>query len=298
MVRLSMEMPGTSPAARRMSRAHGGGHGVDAKARSCHLFLQRGRDRLVIGKRQNRSPTIWPVSWPLPAMSSTSPRLQFSDAARIAWARSPISAAPGAAARMAARMAAGFSLRGLSSVTMTLSAFSAAMPPISGRLPVAVAAGAEHHDQLAGGIGPQRVERLRQRVGLVRIVDEDRRAILPTSSSRPLAPQVSSAAKTPPVTPVAMASPAATARSRSESADQRQLDRIVRPSGRARSACAKPSIAVLRARYRSPSTPTVRNFRPRLRGASTTCRIAIVGIDHRGAPGAISSSNSRSFAAR
>ncbi len=39
------------------------------------------------------------------------------------------------AARIAARIAAGFSLRGLSSVTITLSAFSAAIAPISGRLP-------------------------------------------------------------------------------------------------------------------------------------------------------------------
>ncbi len=41
----------------------------------------------------------------------------------------------GRRARIAARIAAGFSLRGLSSVTMTRSAFSAAIAPMSGRLP-------------------------------------------------------------------------------------------------------------------------------------------------------------------
>src|SRR5437867_1640414 len=46
--------------------------------------------------------------------------------ALIASARSPMSVAPFASARMAARMFCGFSLRGLSSVTMTSSAFAAA----------------------------------------------------------------------------------------------------------------------------------------------------------------------------
>ena len=46
--------------------------------------------------------------------------------------------------------------------------------PLAG---VAVAAGAEHHDQPPRRVGPQRLERLRQRVGLVGVVDEDRRAV-------------------------------------------------------------------------------------------------------------------------
>ena len=50
-------------------------------------------------------------------------------------ARSPISRAPGAPFRISARIAAGSSERGLSSVTMTTSAFSTAMRPMSGRLP-------------------------------------------------------------------------------------------------------------------------------------------------------------------
>lgn len=52
--------------------------------------------------------------------------------------RSAISTAPGAAARMDARMVEGGSERGLSSVTITTSAFSAAMAPISGRLPLSL----------------------------------------------------------------------------------------------------------------------------------------------------------------
>jgi len=42
---------------------------------------------------------------------------------------------------------------------------------------VTVAAGAEHHDEPALRVRPQRLQRLRQRVGLVGVVDEDRRAV-------------------------------------------------------------------------------------------------------------------------
>src|SRR5437588_1603512 len=80
-------------------------------------------------------PTIWPVSWPLPAISNTSPERKAAIDALIASRRSPISTAPGAARRIAARMAAGSSLRGLSSVTITRSASRAAIAPIIGRLP-------------------------------------------------------------------------------------------------------------------------------------------------------------------
>ena len=67
----------------------------------------------------------------------------------------------------------GFSLRGLSSVTMTTSAFSTAMRAHDRPLAlVAVAAAAEHADELAGGERAQRVERGGQRLGLVRVVDD------------------------------------------------------------------------------------------------------------------------------
>ena len=65
---------------------------------------------------------------------------------------------PGQAARIARRIAAGSSLRGLSSVTKTRSASAAAISPIIGRLPrIAIAAAAEHHDEAARGVRAQRV---------------------------------------------------------------------------------------------------------------------------------------------
>src|SRR6185437_5909360 len=42
---------------------------------------------------------------------------------------------------------------------------------------VAVAAGAEYDDELSAGVGTQGLQRLRHRVRLVRVIDEDRRAI-------------------------------------------------------------------------------------------------------------------------
>ena len=95
------------------------------------------------------SPMIWPVSWPLPAISSTSPGASSRNRARgspRAGRRSRSRRAR--AARIAARIAAGSSLRGLSSVTMTRSALRggdrAHQRPLAG---VAVAAAAEHHDE-------------------------------------------------------------------------------------------------------------------------------------------------------
>ena len=119
------------------------------------------------------SPTIWPVSWPLPATTSTSPVSSMATAARMASARSPISSRRGAAARIAARIVAGSSLRGLSSVTMTTSASLvgdlAHQWALAG---VAIAAAAEHHHQPPAHEWAQRRERRLQRVGLVRVIDE------------------------------------------------------------------------------------------------------------------------------
>ena len=118
---------------------------------------------------------------------------------RMASARSPISVAPLASAKnggadrgrlLAARIVVG------DDDAVGILSRDAAHDRAFAR--VAVAAGAEHHDQFAFGIGPQRLQRLRQRVRLVRVVDEDRRAVVvPASSSRPLAPcSFSSAANT------------------------------------------------------------------------------------------------------
>jgi len=42
---------------------------------------------------------------------------------------------------------------------------------------IAVATAAENHDQLSGRIRAQRLDRLLQGVGLMRVIDEDRRAV-------------------------------------------------------------------------------------------------------------------------
>src|SRR3974390_485843 len=115
-------------------RTHRRGHGIDSPERS-HSAPKAARTASWSENGNIRSPTIWPVSWPLPAISSTSPSFRRLTAVRIASPRSPISSAPRAAARIPRRIAAGFSLRGLSSVTITWSAFSTAILPMIGRLP-------------------------------------------------------------------------------------------------------------------------------------------------------------------
>ena len=50
---------------------------------------------------------------------------------------------------------------------------------------IAIAAGAENDDKFAARRGPQRVEGFGERVGLVRIVDEDRRAVLHAGKIKP-----------------------------------------------------------------------------------------------------------------
>jgi hypothetical protein len=83
-------------------------------------------------------------------------------------------------------MTPAFSLRGLSSVTMTLSAFSAAMRAHDRAFAgIAVAAGTEHHHQFAAGIGPQRLERLGQRVRLVGVIDKYGSAVVGADMLQP-----------------------------------------------------------------------------------------------------------------
>src|SRR4029077_5686090 len=117
-----------------------------------------------------RSPMIWPVSWPLPAMSKISPARNSAIARRIASRRSPISVAPGAAAMIAARIAAGASPRGMSAVTITPAALAAGIVvgddhPVGfgggdgahqGSLAtIAIATRAEHDDESTGHVGTQ-----------------------------------------------------------------------------------------------------------------------------------------------
>ncbi len=91
-------------------------------ARSCRL--RQSLARLVrVAEGEHRVADDLPDFVALARRSSARrPSFSIATPARIASARSPISSAPGAAARIAARIAAGFSERGLSSVTITTSA--------------------------------------------------------------------------------------------------------------------------------------------------------------------------------
>ena len=83
----------------------------------------------------------------------------------------------GAPASMARRIAAGSSLRGLSSVTMTTSLKSRGdRAHVRALALVAVAAGAEHSDQAALDVRAERGDRGFDRIGGVGIIDIDRRA--------------------------------------------------------------------------------------------------------------------------
>ena len=126
---------------------------------------------------------IWSFSWPLPAISRTSPASAAAGADRLAAVADLARARR--AAMISARIVAASSVRGLSSVTITRSASSRRDRAHHRALAlVAIAAAAEHDDKLALRIGPQRRQRLLERIRLVRIVDEDRRA----ARARPPAP--------------------------------------------------------------------------------------------------------------
>jgi hypothetical protein len=118
---------------------------IEGRNRDACLFEHHRRDR-------HRPPTIWPVSWPLPAISSASPgsrarRLHARSPRRDLRPRSP----RGRPHDFGADDGDGSSLRGLSSVTMTTSAFSP--PPAAHQRalqPVAVAARAERRTTING----------------------------------------------------------------------------------------------------------------------------------------------------
>ena len=122
-----------------------------------------------------RSPTIWPVSWPLPA--TTARRLAAARGPRCGWPRRGrrSRARPARAARISARIAAGLLAArivvGDDHDVGLLGRDRAHDRPLAA---VAVAAAAEHADEPARGEGAQRVEHMRQRVGLVGVVDDAR----------------------------------------------------------------------------------------------------------------------------
>ena len=129
-------------------------------------------------RARTRSPIVCVVSWPLPAISTTSPRRRPRKARAMAVRRSGstsrrVGAPAGTPDSTAAMMAAGSSLRGLSEVTTATSARAgrggAHGRPLGG---VAVAAAAEHHEHPAcGGLAGRR-QGLGQAVGRVGVVDD------------------------------------------------------------------------------------------------------------------------------
>jgi hypothetical protein len=199
---------------------------------------------------------------------SSGPASAIAARDRLAAAR-PTSRAPGAPSRIARRIAAGSSLRGLSSVTIDHVGEPRRDRAHLGALAgVAVAAGAEDDDQPALGVRPERLDRRLDRVGRVRIIDIDRRA--GAGDHRPLEPAAH------------RLDPAEIGERRRDlaaggddeagggqrigrliGADQRQVTRGASPrprssvSGRAGSARASTNFSV------SPRAPTVITFSPR-----------------------------------
>ncbi len=136
------------------------------------------RITLASSKGSTSAPIVCPCSCPLPATASTSPGPRPSSPAAIAFARSPISVAQGQLARTAARIAAGFSRRGLSSVTIaTVREPRDGLAHQRALAGVAVAAGAEHHVQPSSGVRPQCRQQPFEGVRRVGVVDIGRRPV-------------------------------------------------------------------------------------------------------------------------
>ena len=100
---------------------------------------RRGARRATTRSSKGRasSPITWSCSWPLPAITTTSPRFAASRATPMARRRSSSSTAASGACSpptTAAAIASGASLRGLSEVTTTTSAPASAAVPMRGRL--------------------------------------------------------------------------------------------------------------------------------------------------------------------
>lgn len=104
---------------------------------------------------------------------------------RIASARSPISRAPFAVERIAARIASGLAARIVVGDDDMIGVPGRDLAHDRPLARVAVAAGAEDHDELALRVGPERLQRLGERIGLVRVVDENRRAVVLADKLQP-----------------------------------------------------------------------------------------------------------------
>ena len=163
--------------------AHRGEEGIIGPQRARHAATSAASACLTASwseKGMVRSPTIWPVSWPLPATQSTSPGSEHGDGARRSprrgrrsrWhrarRRSPPCGSPPASSE-----------RGLSSVTMTTSALPP--PPRPSAAACRDRGRRRRRRRRSAGpcvIGRSACERAHQRIGLVGVVDEDHGAVL------------------------------------------------------------------------------------------------------------------------
>ena len=147
----------------------------------------RGRRTAAPGR-----PTIWPVSWPLPATTSTSP------GSSIATRRADRLAAVADLARAGRRRQDGGADRGRLLGARIVVGHDDDVGLLAPRSRPSSGACRDRGRRRsrrrtiepARRVGPQRVQHLCQRVGLVGVVDEDqaRRCSSPTRSSRPLTP--------------------------------------------------------------------------------------------------------------
>ena len=122
----------------------------------------------VVERDLTPSANSWPCSWPLPAITTTSPGSASAIARRDRRARSTSTSASAARspvpARISAMIASGSSERGLSEVTITRSAAARRSRPSRPLAAVAVAAGAEDQDDAAVGQAAGRAQHVLQRV--------------------------------------------------------------------------------------------------------------------------------------
>ena len=281
-------------AAHPRARPHRGRHRIEGPERLAHATFSLSAAATASWSLKGNicSPTIWPVSWPLPATSSTSPGCNAATARRIASPRSPISVAPRAAGQDGGADRGGiFAARivvGDDHAIGLVGRDRAHQRPLA---LIAVAAGAEHHDQFALGVRPQRVQRLGQRIRLVRVVDKDRSAVTLANELEPAfgALRALPARETPQPARCRSRSPGRPRPARSRPGKRRPAAAARDtscPHARSCSVCAKPSIALSSRRMPSPLRPTVRTRRPALlRRRHHRVGMLMVDVDHRCAAG-------------
>ena len=175
-VTAKLEQPEPERRAGRFDRDHArtGRAAITRRTRTRAAPRGRRRDRRTAKRRR---PISWPCSWPLPAITTTSPGARDRNARADRTARGPgrsrrRSPAPW---RMSWMIASGSSLRGLSDVTIARRRARAATAPISGRLPRSRSPPApKTTDQPAARRARAPPGARVERVGRVRVVDDDR----------------------------------------------------------------------------------------------------------------------------